>query len=105
VALKEVEEETGILCEPVRLIAVLDGLRLGFTRIPLYSLVFHLRPVGGELTPHPLECADVGWFAGGRAPTPLAGVSGGVRSRSPPSVASSPDVAFDPPRTPLWRDG
>src|SRR5207302_254494 len=41
VAVKEVLEETGIEAEPVRLIAVLDGLRLGFTRIPLYSMVFH----------------------------------------------------------------
>ena len=48
-SVKEVHEETGIECEPVRLIAVLDGLRLGFTRIPLYSLVFHCRAVGGEL--------------------------------------------------------
>ena len=29
VVVKEVEEETGIIAEPVRLIAVLDGLRLG----------------------------------------------------------------------------
>src|SRR2546421_4850563 len=40
VAMKEVEEETGIECFPERIIAVLDGLRLGSTRIPLYSLVF-----------------------------------------------------------------
>ena len=33
VAVKEVEEETGILAEPVRIIAVLDGLRLGFTTV------------------------------------------------------------------------
>src|ERR1019366_1832495 len=43
---KEVEEETGIICEPVRLIGVLDGLRLGMSRIPLYSLLFHCRAVG-----------------------------------------------------------
>ena len=30
IAMKEVLEETGIECEPVSLIAVLDGLRLGF---------------------------------------------------------------------------
>ena len=49
VVVKEVREETGIECEPLRLIAVLDGLRLGFTRVPLYSLVFHCRATGGEL--------------------------------------------------------
>src|ERR1051325_10521752 len=56
VAVKEVKEETGIDAEPVRLIAVLDGLRLGFTSIPLYSLVFHCRAHGGNLQAHPLEC-------------------------------------------------
>src|SRR5919107_297454 len=39
VAVKEVLEETGIEVEPVRLVALLDGLRLNFTKIPLYSLV------------------------------------------------------------------
>ena len=53
VAVKEVYEETGIECEPRRLIMVLDGLRLGFTRIPLYSLVFHCVAIGGELRAHP----------------------------------------------------
>ena len=51
VVVKEVEEETGIEVEPIRLIAVLDGLRLGFTRVPLYSLLFYCRAVGGSLTP------------------------------------------------------
>jgi ADP-ribose pyrophosphatase YjhB (NUDIX family) len=58
IVVKEVAEETGIEAEAVRLIAVLDGLRLGFARIPLYSLVFHCRAVGGEINPHPLECRD-----------------------------------------------
>jgi ADP-ribose pyrophosphatase YjhB (NUDIX family) len=103
VALKEVEEETGILAEPVRLLAVLDGLRLGFTRIPLYSLVFHLRAVGGELSPHPLECADVGWFAEDALPSPLAGVSGWGPLAFAAIRGERPEVAFDPPRDPLWR--
>src|SRR4030081_2570626 len=34
VAVKEVKEETGMDIEPERLIAVLDGIRLGFTRVP-----------------------------------------------------------------------
>ncbi len=57
VVVKEVEEETGIEVEVVRLIAVLDGLRIGLSRIPLYSLVFQCRPIGGELKAHPLECS------------------------------------------------
>ena len=73
VVVKEVKEETGIDVEVVRLIAVLDGLRVGISRIPLYSLVFHCRPVGGELKAHPLECADVGWFALDALPFPMAG--------------------------------
>ena len=61
------KEETGIDIEVVRLIGLFDGLRLGFTRTPLYSLVFHCRAVGGELAAHPLECEDVGWFLTRRA--------------------------------------
>jgi ADP-ribose pyrophosphatase YjhB (NUDIX family) len=103
VAVKEVHEETGIEVEPVRLLAVLDGLRLGFTRIPLYSLVFHCRAVGGELVAHPLECADVGWFPEDRLPTPLAGFE---RWGAPAfaAIRGEPvDVVFDAPRAPMWR--
>jgi ADP-ribose pyrophosphatase YjhB (NUDIX family) len=73
VAVKEVREETGIDIEVVRMIGVLDGLRLGFTRIPMYLLLFHCRAIGGDLQAHPLECADVGWFAEDALPWPLAG--------------------------------
>ena len=73
VAVKEVREETGIECEVVQLIAVLDGLRLGFTQIPLYSLVFHCRAKGGELAAHPLETREVGWFPRDGLPHPIAG--------------------------------
>ena len=103
VVVKEVWEETGIEAEPVRLIAVLDGLRAGFTRIPLYSLVFHCRALGGELRAHELECADVGWFAEDDLPFPLAG----VERWGPPAFAALRgeirEVAFDMPRRPMWR--
>ena len=103
VVVKEVQEETGIDVEPVQLIAVLDGLRLGFTRIPLYSLVFHCRVVGGELEAHPLECADVGWFAEDKLPFPLAGVDG-WREVAFAAIRGEPvDVLFDMPRSPTWR--
>ena len=103
VAIKEVREETGIDVEPIRLVAVLDGLRLGFHRIPLYSLVFHCRTVGGKVEPHPLECLDAGWFAEDHLPEPLAG-----RERWTPhafrAIRGEPmDVLFDPPRQPPWR--
>src|ERR1700730_5074498 len=64
-AVKEVREETGIEAEPLRIIAVLDGLRLGFTTVPLYSLVFHCRAVGGNLPGHPLETPGAGWVPQG----------------------------------------
>ena len=105
VAVKEVWEETGIEAEPVRVVAVLDGLRLGFTAVPLYSLVFHCRAVGGRLRRHPLECIDAGWFAEGALPGPLIGAD-----RWPPlafaAIRGDPvEVLFDPPRRPPWRDG
>ena len=103
VAVKEVWEETGIEAEPVRLIAVLDGLRLGFTRIPLYSLVFHCRKVGGELSRHELECRDVGWFGEDRLPFPLAGVERWGAAAFAAIRGEPVDVVFDMPRVPTWR--
>ena len=103
VAVKEVREETGIEAEPVRLVMVLDGLRLGITQIPLYSLVFQLRPVGGEIKAHPLECSDVGWFAEDELPSPLAG-SGMWKDHAFRAIRGEPvEVLFDRPRQPVWR--
>jgi ADP-ribose pyrophosphatase YjhB (NUDIX family) len=102
VAVKEVLEETGIACVPQRLIAVLDSLRAGFSRIPLYSLVFLCRAVGGELRAHPQECSDVGWFREDAMPEPLAGreqwatVFAALRGEDVP-------VFFDAPRDPVWE--
>ena len=103
VAVKEVKEETGIDAEPVRIIALLDGLRLGFTRIPLYSIVFHCRQVGGELQRHELECTDVGWFAEDSMPTPLAGYERWGPAAFAAIRGEPVDVVFDPPRDPTWR--
>jgi ADP-ribose pyrophosphatase YjhB (NUDIX family) len=98
VAVKEVLEETGIEVEPVQLIAVLDGLRLGFTRIPLYSLVFSCRALGGSLKAHPLECADVGWFAEDALPVPLAGAERWGPHAFAAIRGERVDVLFDMPR-------
>jgi 8-oxo-dGTP pyrophosphatase MutT (NUDIX family) len=73
VAVKEVREETGIECEVVRFVGVLDGLRLGFTRVPMFLLQFHCRALTEDLTSHPLEVADCGFFGEDNLPWPVAG--------------------------------
>jgi 8-oxo-dGTP pyrophosphatase MutT (NUDIX family) len=104
VAVKEVWEETGITCQPQRLIAVLDGLRLGFTSVPLYSLVFHCQATGGELRAHPLETRDVGWFPEDGLPSPLAGFERWGTSAFAAIRGEPLEVLFDPVRDPVWRD-
>jgi ADP-ribose pyrophosphatase YjhB (NUDIX family) len=103
VAVKEVLEETGIECKPDRLIMVLDGLRLGFTRVPLYSLVFHCTAVGGDLKAHPLETSAVGWFAEDDLPWPLAGVDRWGATAFAAIRGNPVDVLFDQPRDNPWR--
>ena len=102
--MKEVLEETGIECEPVRLIAVLDGLRLGFARVPMYSIVFHCRMIGGELQGHPLETSAVGFFARDALPQPLAGAHRWLdlafRAIDGEELA---DLVRRRPATPTWR--
>src|SRR5579862_3959711 len=105
VVVKEVEEETGIIAEPVRLIAVLDGLRLGFTRVPLYSLLFYCRAVGGELSPHPLETRDVGWFTRETLPQPLVGSERWGDHVFAALNGERRDVLYDNVRQPMWRGG
>ena len=102
VAVKEVREETGISCQPVRLIAVLDGLRLGFTRVPLYSIVFLCETLGGELAAHPLETSDVGWFAQGELPEFTAGVSQWGAHAFAAMRGEEVGVLYDEPRDPPW---
>jgi ADP-ribose pyrophosphatase YjhB (NUDIX family) len=103
VVVKEVEEETGIEVEPVRLIAVLDGLRLGFTRVPLYSLLFYCRATGGELAPHPLECSDVGWFTRETMPSPIVGSERWADVVFAALAGEHRDVLYDSVRQPMWR--
>ncbi len=105
VVVKEVLEETGIEAEVIRLIAVLDGLRLGFTRVPLYSLVFQCKAVGGELRAHPLETSDVGWFSLDDLPQPLAGAERWGNHVFAALNGEKVDVLFDRPRQPMWRGG
>jgi len=103
VVVKEVKEETGIECDVVRPIAVLDGQRRGFTRIPLVSLVFHCRAIGGTLTPHPLECEAVGFFAEDALPDPTVGADLWAEHAFRAIRGEDVPVLFDSPRTPPWR--
>jgi 8-oxo-dGTP pyrophosphatase MutT (NUDIX family) len=105
VAVKEVYEETGIECEPVSLIAVLDGLRLGFARLPLYSLVFHCRMLGGELRGHPLETSAVGFYSRDALPQPIAGAQRWADLAFAAIDGDARPCSFDAPRTPPWRGG
>jgi ADP-ribose pyrophosphatase YjhB (NUDIX family) len=103
VAVKEVSEETGIDCEPMRLLGVVDGQRMGFSRFGMYMLLFHCRATGGELTPHPLETADVGWFAHDELPEATAGAQwwGPMAFEAIDGVESP--ATFDSVRSPVWR--
>jgi ADP-ribose pyrophosphatase YjhB (NUDIX family) len=105
IAVKEVQEETGIACEPIRLIALLDGLRLGFTHVPLYSLVFLCRAVGGSLEAHPLETRAVGWFAEADLPEPLAGAQQWRRHAFRAIRGEDVGVLYDEPRDHPWSKG
>jgi 8-oxo-dGTP pyrophosphatase MutT (NUDIX family) len=104
IAIKEVYEETGIEIEVVELIAVLDGLRLGFARVPMYSLVFHCKVIGGELKGHPLETSAVGFFGRDDLPQPLAGAHRWLDLAFAAIDGKPEPTWYDPPRTPPWRD-
>ncbi len=103
VVVKEVLEETGIQCTPERLIAVFDGLRIGFTRIPFYSIVFLCKATGGDLTPHPLETIDVGWFAEDELPPMTVGLGQWGDHAFAAIRGERVDVLFDEPRGEPWR--
>jgi ADP-ribose pyrophosphatase YjhB (NUDIX family) len=103
VAVKEVLEETGITCEPEGVIAVLDGMRMGFTRIPLYSTVFLCRATGGSLQAHPLETADVGWFAEDELPAMTVGLSQWGVHAFAAIRGEAVGVLYDAPRAEPWH--
>ena len=103
VAVKEVEEETGIECEPVSLISVIDGQRMGFSRFGMYMLLFHCRATGGSLEGHPLETDGIGWFAESALPEPTAGVQWWGPMAFAAISGASGVATFDPPRDPVWR--
>jgi ADP-ribose pyrophosphatase YjhB (NUDIX family) len=105
VAVKEVHEETGIECEPTRLLGVVDGQRMGFSRFGMYMLLFHCRATGGSLVPHPLETGDVGWFADGALPEATAGAGWWSTMAFEAINGVHAPATFDDVRSPIWRTG
>ena len=93
--MKEVLEETGIECVPERVVAVLDGMRMGFTRIPLYSTVFLCRAVGGSLQGHPMETRAVGFFGEDELPPMTVGVGQWGRHAFAAIRGETVDVLYD----------
>lgn len=87
------------------MISVFDGMRMGFTRIPLYSIVFHCRATGGELTAHPLETNAVGFFAADALPEATVGVERWGDMAFAAIRGEHLDVSFDTPRSNPWRPG
>jgi len=103
VAVKEVLEETGIECEPVQVLSILDGQRMGFTRFGMYMILFHCRAVGGTLVGHPLETADVGWFGRDALPRGTAGAGWWGPMAFTAIDGAQLATSFEPVRRPIWR--
>jgi len=103
VAVKEVEEETGIIAEPVQLLGVVDGMRMGFSRFGMYMLLFHMHAVGGMLQGHPLETSDVGWFTRDTLPSPTAGAQWWGDMAFAAINGATGSATFDAPRNNMWR--
>jgi ADP-ribose pyrophosphatase YjhB (NUDIX family) len=103
VAVKEVLEETGIECEPVQLLGVVDGQRMGFTRFAMYLLLFHCRATGGDIAAHPLETSGAGWFSRDELPFPTAGVQWWGPQAFAAIDGAELAATFEPPRAPVWR--
>ncbi len=103
VVVKEVREETGIEAEPVQLLGVVDGMRMGFTKFGMYMLLFHCRATGGELNPHPLETDGCGWFAKDQLPQVTVGAEWWAERAFAAINGEVLTASFDAPRSPMWR--
>lgn len=103
VVVKEVREETGIEAEPVQLLGVVDGMRMGFTKFGMYMLLFHCRATGGELNPHPLETDGCGWFTKDELPQVTAGAEWWAERAFAAINGEVFTASFDAPRSPMWR--
>jgi ADP-ribose pyrophosphatase YjhB (NUDIX family) len=100
---KEVLEETGIECEPVQLLGVVDGQRMGFSRFGMYMLLFHCQATGGTLQGHPLETGGLGWFAHDSLPSATAGIEWWGQMAFAAINGERSIATFDTPRPDVWR--
>ena len=105
VAVKEELEETGIECEPMQLLGVVDGQRMGFSRFGMYMLLFHCRATGGTLQGHPLETSGLGWFAADALPSATAGIEWWGQMAFNAINGERSIATFDSPRSAVWRQG
>ncbi len=103
VAAKEVHEETGIECSVDRLMGVVDGQRMGFSRFGMYMLLFSCTATGGELAPHPLETADVGWYSRDALPEATAGAAWWGPMAFAAIDGEQSAATFDQVREDIWR--
>ncbi len=104
VVVKEVEEETGIECEPLQVLSIVDGFRMGFTRVPMHLVVFHCRATGGSINRHPLETADAGWFDFNDLPEPMPGAQWWLPMAHAAIVGGEQfATSFDAPRPEIWQ--
>jgi hypothetical protein len=76
---------------------------MGFSRFGMYMLLFHCTATGGELTPHPLETGDVGWFARDALPEATAGAQWWGPMAFAAIDGDTTDATFDPVRPDVWR--
>src|SRR6266481_6684853 len=70
-AAKEAIEETGLLVEPMHLMAVMDSRKMGSPRRHIYQALFYCRISGGALKVNELEALDGGFFPLDSLPEPL----------------------------------
>ena len=93
---REVAEETGFSVTPLRLMGVIDSLKIGSPMRHLYSMLFYCRLDGGSMRLHPLETLDGGFFSLDHLPEPLHG-------RHPQWITLAREFHFEG-RTDAWFD-
>ncbi len=80
VAAKEVREETGLDVHPLHLMGVYDTRKhQALAPFQIYALLFYCELRGGDLSAHPLETLDVGFYTEDALPSIAPGFKSAVR--------------------------